>query len=91
MCGTSGFFEQLFPLTRAINKKLAPGKRLRVLAGDSPVDWDQLTTTTIADAPKEFFDRDGTIASVMKKEVLSRRSWRSRSKCQRTLFWMPTI
>lgn len=72
MCGTSGFFEQLFPLVRAINQKLAPGKRLRVLAGDSPVDWDQLTTTTIANAPKEFFDRDGSIASVMKKEVLSK-------------------
>ena len=43
-----------------------------MLAGDSPVDWDQLTTTTIADAPKEFFDRDGTIASVIKKEVLSK-------------------
>jgi len=72
MCSTSGFFEQLFPLVRAVNQKLVPGKRLRVLAGDSPVDWDRLTTTTIADAPKEFFDRDGSIASVMKKEVLSR-------------------
>jgi hypothetical protein len=72
MCGTSGFFEQLFPLVRAINQRLAPGKRLRVLAGDSPVDWDQLTSTTIAEAPKGFFDRDGSIASVMEKEVLTK-------------------
>jgi hypothetical protein len=72
MCSTSGFFEQLFPLVRAINQELAPGKRLRMLAGDSPVDWDRLTTTTIADAPKEFFDRDSSIASVMEKEVLSK-------------------
>ena len=72
MCGTSGFYEQLFPLVRAINKQLEPKKRLRVLAADSPVDWDQLSPTSIADAPAEYFDRDRSIASVMKKEVLSK-------------------
>src|SRR5580704_4062448 len=40
MCGTSGFFEQFFPLVRAINQKLPAGNRLRVLAGDPPIDWD---------------------------------------------------
>ena len=34
--GASGFVEQFFPLVRAINQKLSPGKRLRVLAGDPP-------------------------------------------------------
>jgi hypothetical protein len=69
MCGTSGFFEQFFPLVRAINQKLTPGKRLRVLAADSPIDWDQI---------KNFQDilksvrRDTDIASVMEKEVLSK-------------------
>ncbi len=68
-CGTSGFFEQFFPLVRAINQKLPPGKRLRVLAGDPPIDWDQV---------KSFQDilrvthRDASIASVMEKEVLSK-------------------
>jgi len=33
MCGQSGFFEQFFPLVRAINQKLATTKRLRVLLG----------------------------------------------------------
>src|SRR5439155_2113592 len=33
MCGQSGFFEQFFPLVRAINHKLRTTKRLRVLAG----------------------------------------------------------
>lgn len=42
MCGMSGFFEQFFPLVRAINQKLPPGKRLRVLAGDPPIDWGQV-------------------------------------------------
>ena len=72
MCGTSGFYEQLFPLVRAINQQLEPRKRLRVLAADSPVDWSQLSRQNIADAPEEFFDRDRSIASVMKKEVLSK-------------------
>jgi hypothetical protein len=58
MCGTSEFFEELFPLVRKINQNLASTRRLRVLAGDSP--------------PKEYFDRDSSIASVMKNEVLSK-------------------
>lgn len=73
MCGTSGFFEQLFPLVRAINEQLPPAKRVRVLAGDSPVNWDQLISAeAMMDAPRKFFDRDGSIASVMEKEVLAK-------------------
>ncbi len=68
MCGTSGFFEQFFPLVRAINQRLPPAKRLRVLAGDPPIDWDQ-----VKDYRDRFkFDRDASIASVMEKEVLSK-------------------
>jgi hypothetical protein len=69
MCGTSGFFEQFFPLVRAINRKLPPGKRLRVLAGDPPIDWDQVKS--FQDLLK-FAYRSPTIASVMEKEVLSK-------------------
>jgi len=69
MCGMSGFFEQFFPVVRAINQKLPLGKRVRVLAGDPPIDWDQV---------KSFQDiltfayRDPSIASVMEREVLSK-------------------
>ena len=69
MCGTSGFFEEFFPLVRAINQKVAPGKRLRVLAGDPPIDWDQVKS---AQDIIKFADRDASIASVMEKEVLSK-------------------
>jgi hypothetical protein len=69
MCGTSGFFEQFFPLVRAINQKLPPGKRLRVLAGDPPVDWDLVKSRQ--DMMK-FSDRNASIASVMEKEVFSK-------------------
>jgi hypothetical protein len=68
MCGGSGFFEQFFPLVRAINQKLPAGKRIRVLAGDPPVDWDQIKS--FQDPLK--LDRDASIASVMEKEVLSK-------------------
>jgi hypothetical protein len=69
MCGRSGFFEQFFPLVRAINQKLTPANRLRVLAGDPPIDWDRVKTSE--DAMK-FFDREPSIVSVMEKEVLSK-------------------
>jgi hypothetical protein len=67
MCGLSGFFEQLFPLVRAINQRLPPAKRLRVLAGDPAIDWQQVKS--IEDIRK-LASRNSTIASVMQKEVL---------------------
>ena len=70
MCDLSGFFAQIFPLVRAINQKLPVGKRLRVLAGDPPIDWDQVKTSQ--DRSKFVSMREDTIASVMEKEVLSK-------------------
>jgi hypothetical protein len=67
MCGMSGFFEQFFPLVRAINQKLPSGKRLRVLAGDPPIDWEKVKGVKDIE-----LDRDASIASVMEKEVLSK-------------------
>jgi hypothetical protein len=69
MCGRSGFFEQFFPLVRAINQKLPPAKRLRVLAGDPPINWDQVKTP---EDGMKFLDREPSIVSVMEKEVLSK-------------------
>jgi hypothetical protein len=69
MCGLSGFFEQFFPLVRALNQKLPPERRLRVLAGDPPIDWEQVKTFQ---EMSKFLGRDATIASVMEKEVLSK-------------------
>ena len=69
MCGQSAFFELLFPLVRAINQKLPAARRLRVLGGDPPIDWDKVTTSEEA---TKFLDRWPSIASVMEKEVLSR-------------------
>src|SRR6266566_2262625 len=67
--GASAFVEQFFPLVRALNQKLPPGRRLRVLAGDPPVDWDQIKSM---DDVIRLVHRDASIASVMEKEVLSK-------------------
>jgi hypothetical protein len=64
-----GFFEQIYPLLRAINQKLPPANRLRVLAGEPPIDWDQIRS--FQDILK-LGPRDASIASVMEKEVLAK-------------------
>lgn len=67
--GASAFVEQFFPLVRALNQKLPSERRLRVLAGDPPVDWDQIKS--MEDVIRRVH-RDESIASVMEKEVLSK-------------------
>ncbi len=67
--GASGFVEQFFPLVRALNQKLPRERRIRVLAGDSPVDWDQIKSM---DDVIRLVHRDASIASVMEREVLSK-------------------
>ncbi|HET9409652.1 MAG TPA: hypothetical protein VFO39_20595 [Candidatus Sulfotelmatobacter sp.] len=71
MCGVSAFYEQLFPLIRRINQTLPPEKKLRVLAGDPPVDWSKITSGRDF-AQGRYFMRDPRIASVMEKEVLAK-------------------
>ena len=68
MCGISGFYAKLFPLVRRINQKLPSDKKLRVLAGDSPIDWSKMQSQ----GGIRVKDRDANIASVMEKEVLSK-------------------
>lgn len=67
--GASGFIETLVPLTRALNGKLPPAKRLRVLGGEPAVDWDQIKG--MEDVIR-LVHRDASIASVMEKEVLAK-------------------
>jgi hypothetical protein len=67
MCSVSGFYEELFPLIRRINQTLSPERKLRVLAGDPPLDWSKVN-----DRSEVMLDRDASAASVIKKEVLSK-------------------
>lgn len=68
-CGFSLFYEQLFALVRQVNTKLPAAKKIRVLAGDPPIDWNRIH----APADMEpFHDRDGSIVSVVKTQVLQK-------------------
>jgi len=69
MCGASGFYEQLYPLVRSLNQHLPVKSRLRIVAADPPIDWSMIRSY---DDLTPFFDRDGSIASVMEREVLSK-------------------
>jgi hypothetical protein len=67
MCGTSVFFEEFFPIVRGVNQKVPQNKRIRVLAGDPPIDWEEVKS--LKDT-KKLAGRDETAASVLEKEVL---------------------
>ena len=69
MCGASGFYEQLYPLVRSLNQRLPATSHLRIVAADPPIDWSKIHTY---EDLTPFFDRDGSIASVMEREVLSK-------------------
>lgn len=60
-----------FPLVRRLNQTLLPEKKLRVLAGDPPIDWSEVKSASDF-ACGQFLMRDPGIASVMEKEVLSK-------------------
>jgi hypothetical protein len=62
-------YEQFFRTIRAVNWSLPAGRKTRVLLGDPPVDWSQVTTP---DDMLAFEDRDGHMASVVKREVLDK-------------------
>lgn len=69
--GDNGQTQQLVDEVRVINRHLPPSRRLRVLAGDSPIDWGKIQTP---DDLKPFGSRrDVDFASVVDRQVLSKR------------------
>jgi len=74
MCSVSAFYEELFPLVRGVNQRLTPEKRLRMLAGDPPIDWHMVNSRAGAAYVEQFLDRRNTkLASLMEKEVFGKR------------------
>jgi hypothetical protein len=62
--------EQLFATVRAVNQKLPASRRLRVLAGDPPIDWGQIHSGK--DFSPWLEQRDLHYARVVEREVLAR-------------------
>jgi hypothetical protein len=58
-------YEQLFVAARAANKKLPANRRLRIVAGDPPIDWS--TIQRGADVEVFLNQRDAYFAAVVEK------------------------
>jgi len=63
-------YEQFFLTVRAVNKNLPASRRLRVLAGDIPVDWSK--SIQEMEAVKKQSTRDEYFAKVVEKEVFAK-------------------
>jgi hypothetical protein len=62
-------YEQFYRLVRAVNSTRPAGQRIRVLAGDSPIDWAKITTPgQLHDIP----NRDRFVASLVREQVLAK-------------------
>ena len=65
-------YEAFFRAVRAVNARLAPDERVRVLLGDPPIDWE--TVRSAADHGQWVSDmaRDRHPAAVVQREVLDK-------------------
>lgn len=66
----SPVYERFFATIRAANLTRPPGRRLRVLLADPPIDWDM--TRTPADFPHSYGYRDPDWFRVIEHEVIAR-------------------
>jgi hypothetical protein len=66
--GVNDFDLRLFQLVRRINQQRPPDKRLRVLAGEPPVDWSTVTTEIYQ--RQYLAHREDHMAGVVENEVL---------------------
>jgi hypothetical protein len=64
-------YAQFFANVRALNQRLPKQKRLRVLLGDPPVDWDVIKTR--ADMNMNLFLRDEHFVEAVEREALNKK------------------
>ena len=67
-CDT-GLAEEIYRTLREINASLEPSRRVRLLLGDPPIDWDSPTRTL--DRARFMEARDSHPVEAIKREVLS--------------------
>ncbi len=66
----SPVYESFFRMVREVNSKLPAKKRLRVLLGDPPIEWERVGKK---EDYVKFADRDLSMASVVQREVLTKK------------------
>ena len=64
----SSIYPQLLAAVRDVNRQLPPAHRIRVLAGDSPIDWTKVTTH---DQWESYQPNDPSFAEVIDDQVLA--------------------
>src|SRR2546422_10025679 len=62
--------EELIRVVRTVNASLSEARRLRVVAGDPPIDWDNITSGQDARRWTEL--RDSYPADLVRRQVLNR-------------------
>ncbi len=66
----SPLYEEFYATMRRINAGRAANERVRVLAGDPPIDWAH--TNEAKDIPRSYGDRDIETLRIIEREVLGR-------------------
>ena len=66
----SPIYKRFLEAVKSVNAELPPGKRVRVIAGDPPIDWSKVHTSQ--EAAPFFRARDEHPVKVIASEVLSR-------------------
>jgi hypothetical protein len=64
-------YEQFVRAVPEVNRSRAPQRRIRVLLGDPPIDWNEVRTAD--DLTKWLLQRDASAADIIRAQVLSRR------------------
>ena len=66
----SPLYERFYATVRALNAGRPPDRRIRLLAGDPPIDWSR--TTRAQDIPRTYGFRDIETISIIEREVLAK-------------------
>lgn len=65
-------YEEFYKAVRDINKNLPIEKKIRVLLGDSPVNWSKIHSKEDFMASRKTIDRDSSATDIIKREVLDK-------------------
>jgi hypothetical protein len=66
----SPLYERFYESVRVLNAGRAPNRRIRLLAGDPPIDWSR--TTRAQDIPRTYGFRDIETIGIIEREVLAK-------------------
>ena len=66
----SPLYERFYESVRALNASRPPDRRIRLLAGDPPIDWSR--TARAQDIPRAYGFRDIETIAIIEREVLAK-------------------